>query len=429
MKRSVPTYIIPVGDVFGCAETDYHLRYCPADGTVAVVDRNGLSRVGDGPTHEVAFDEWRSADDICGLYVILTYACNFKCSYCYSAAGRGAGTLRPDILSRALRAFLSPVKRGRRLAVNFIGGGEPLMADDLLRCAVVEIRSVAREHGLDVKIGVITNGSLVTEDDIAFFVEHDVELKISFDILPEVQSAQRGAFDVVAANIERASARMPVSIRSVITPANVRLQRDMVHYVAERFKAVRRLKFDPVVSAGLFSDANSSDRFASDYAREFLRAWRYARTCGITLNNSVTRLLESPVDRFCRPSLTLTPNGSLTACVCFSSPNETGFSSVDLGTVTDEIVDWNHPRLERYLKTAGAVSAECGTCFLRYHCAGGCSAQNGVYGELIRRAFCSGRRELARRYLLELLNDGLSRQTGRTLARTLGVKEVDDENA
>jgi sulfatase maturation enzyme AslB (radical SAM superfamily) len=125
--------------------------------------------------------------DIRVVEVILTAGCNLRCSYCYQ------NDKKPRSMDwETLRASADLLLRSSRPEVRMLFiGGEPLLEFPLIRRAVEYIEA-ARPRRLDVRYDVITNGTLLREEQVAFLVEHDFDVQLSFDGLPSAQDL-RGA--------------------------------------------------------------------------------------------------------------------------------------------------------------------------------------------------------------------------------------------
>ena len=191
-------FFIPIGESYGFAAGDFYLCYVPVTRSMQVIDGkffrdhiqadSPLLPEGD-PRQELpsALPEFPVISDpgeVDVLYFILTYRCNFKCVYCYSAEGRSTEEITYPEVETMLKYFLSPEKKGRKIAVNFIGGGEPMLARELLQHSIEMIRQLEELYGLEVSIGIITNGSVLDDEICGILKKYDVQLKISFEVLP-----------------------------------------------------------------------------------------------------------------------------------------------------------------------------------------------------------------------------------------------------
>ena len=117
------------------------------------------------------------------LRISLTDRCNMRCSYCY------AGHSRPEIMSRDVihRSIDLVAERSRLfLGVRFFGG-EPLLAWDEIVDGTHYTLDTARKRGLIPSFSISTNATLLEEEHLDFFEEHDISLGISIDGSPEIQ--------------------------------------------------------------------------------------------------------------------------------------------------------------------------------------------------------------------------------------------------
>ncbi|WP_049573148.1 radical SAM protein [Streptomyces sp. SBT349] len=120
-----------------------------------------------------------------------TEQCNIRCTYCYYG-GAYPGT-RPHqtaspaapMVKAAIDLFVTGEERlePAQRAVYFFGG-EPLLAFDQLREAVLALEERKREVGARMEnlvVQVNSNGMLLTPEIVDFLVEHDIYLNLSVD--------------------------------------------------------------------------------------------------------------------------------------------------------------------------------------------------------------------------------------------------------
>ena len=429
-------FFIPIGESYGFAAGDFYLCYVPVTRSMQVIDGkffrdhiqadSPLLPEGD-PRQELPsvlpeFPVISDPGEVDVLYFILTYRCNFKCVYCYSAEGRSAEEITYPEVETMLKYFLSPEKKGRKIAVNFIGGGEPMLARELLQHSIEMIRQLEELYGLEVSIGIITNGSVLDDEICGILKKHDVQLKISFEVLPEIQNLQRGNFDLVSGNIKKYSPEIPTIIRSVITADNVELIPDMVEELLHNYPHVKQLKCDPVVIPDGFGSPEDAEEFYLAYGRSFIKAMKLCRGTGLELSCWVTRVLNRNAAAFCPPVFTVTPQGSITSCVCYSSPKENGYPEKIFGSIRNGAVSIDPAAWKRLCERTYAGFPECENCFMKYHCAGGCLAHRAVYPPEINLAICRAVRKMAKNILLDKLEQELKTQYGLDLYGLLSGK-------
>lgn len=117
--------------------------------------------------------------------LVLTSRCNLRCTYCFENA-RDGSSMSWDAARAALAAAVAA--RGPVRVVFF--GGEPALEFATIRRAVAFV--AGRRALRRVRFVLVTNGTRLGRDEIAFLARHRFETQISFDGTPEAQ-ARRGA--------------------------------------------------------------------------------------------------------------------------------------------------------------------------------------------------------------------------------------------
>ena len=221
------------------------------DGFRQLLERHGLwgdpfideRPIGEFPLHAVS--------------LAIAQKCNLGCTYCYAQGGNfgSAGRNMPEAVAlETVTKLIEGVAPGERVNIAFLGG-EPLVNRAVLRATTEHAVAFARARGVKVGFSITTNGTLVTEDDGAFFERHGFAVTISLDGVGDVHDRQRaykggrGSYDRIMANVAPLLARqraMQVSARITVTPRNLRLPETLDHFVALGFHSVG---FSPMLSA------------------------------------------------------------------------------------------------------------------------------------------------------------------------------------
>lgn len=332
---------------------------------------------------------------------ILSQMCNLACTYCYAQKTRSKTILSRDILKTAIDAV--SVKSTDKMSFIFIGGGEPLVTWDLLVWAINYIHHKAQECNKDVEIIITTNATLLTDEKIKFLRNKNVHLGISFDILPSIQNVQRilpqskeGSFEKVDAVIHKLDEEnIEYSIRSTITKEYVNKMVDMVRFVVENYKNVRKLHFEPVASR----DDNDM-KFYDNFVHSFMEARKLGQKHNIVVHNSMSDSVDNIRSRFCRGEFCVSPTGELTACHRFSSENDSNFTYLNYGLIDNDIYI-DEEKKNKVLSLFNFKRTECASCFAKWHCAGGCVAERLVQTPSQNKAKCRYNKAL----VLELLEE------------------------
>lgn len=344
-------------------------------------------------------------DEFLYMYVLPNYTCNFKCSYCFSAQGRSSKVLDKAHLKAALDYFIDSNRiNSKRLAISYLGGGEPTLSWDVVKFGLEYAAQRAQEHGIEMMTTMVTNGSCITDDMVAVLSEYNVLVRVSFEILEDIQNLQRGQYQAVCQGLDRLSkSRRKPMVRSMITPDNVHRMSEMVALLHERFPYVEQVLFDPITSKETFHELQATQAFYDAYYTEFLNARRLGNKYGIDVACAPLRNLNMVVERFCSGEFCLTPEGTFTLCHQISSPNEKNYSNYIYASVnTDEKVDIDDDKFCKLIATHTVYSnPRCKECFIKWNCGGGCMMQNNQYTDEIRQVICNFTRRFSRTLLVE----------------------------
>lgn len=338
----------------------------------------------------------RSVADFRNLSILPTNACNFACSYCYSARSRSPQTLSWPQVERAIGWFIgierpAPVP----LHITLFGGGEPMLCwESIVRPAIELVEELRKDYPAPIHITLITNGSILPADFADICLRARIDLAVSFELLPELQNAQRRNYDRVLANLRALLAAGVVpAINSVITDLAVNRMPDMVRAAARDLPGVRYLAFEPATQP-------HTPEFYRAFTDGFLEARDLAEAKGMMLSTSALRNCDVTVERYCAGELALAPAGDLTLCPCISAPDQSGYDRWTYGRVTDESIEIDTERLARLLALDVDSQPWCRDCFARYNCGGGCINNTAERGNKPDAAYCDFFRNFLRRVIL-----------------------------
>lgn len=113
------------------------------------------------------------------LYLNLSTSCNLNCTYCFINKNPKAtninGNMSYEVAQIAIKQFKECIPNIEEAQIVLFGG-EPLLNSDI--CNVV---SYIREQLSNIKITVVTNGTLLDKDIIEFFAFNNVGIGISIN--------------------------------------------------------------------------------------------------------------------------------------------------------------------------------------------------------------------------------------------------------
>lgn len=196
----------------------------------------------------------------------VTQNCNLRCSYCAYSGGyenRHHNNKIMDIetAKQGIDFLIKHSSENQQVNIGFYGG-EPLLMFDLIKECVDYAESSA--EGKDLTFNLTTNGTLITDEILEYFVMHSISIMLSLDGPIEIHDKNRrtadgnnGSFEMMINNVEMIKKKYPnyfiehVSFNTVIDPAN-------------DFSCVNNF----IADSSLLSDASFSSSLISDiYAK------------------------------------------------------------------------------------------------------------------------------------------------------------------
>ena len=348
--------------------------------------------------------EEKSINTESNLVVILSQMCNLSCSYCFAQESRSKEVLEKGKLKAAIDHIFAQKSKNKRF--SFIGGGEPTVTWNLLAWAISYIRS-QESCEKQCHIGITTNGTLFNQERITFIQNNNVDLNLSFEILPDVQSSQRcyanpekKSFDVIDDLIHHLMGKgISFSFRSTITKLNVKRMAEMIEFVHKYYPSTKQVHFEPVTSI------DNDKEFYDDFATHFIEALKLGKQYKVNVYCSVSRSLKNIKTRFCGGEFCLTPTGDFVACHRISSKGDPFFDLFRFATVDNGHVIIDENRKQKIESFYNIKQEDCSSCFVKWHCAGSCSMERSLYSKEMSHLKCYFFKEMAKRLLIEKLGE------------------------
>lgn len=313
--------------------------------------------------------------------LLLTTACNLRCTYCYASAG---DTLRESMpLHVAVQGidFVldNAVKRNvPEIEINYHGGGEPALNWQTLTGSLEYARKKAGALGLKTVADMATNGVL-DDRQIDWVVDNLQGASVSFDGLPEVHDRHRitpsgkGSSARVMHTLRRFDqAGFNYGIRVTVTAGQIPYMAESIAFICASFNAVN-IQVEPAYQIGRYAGEASAETEA--FIDGFRKAQECAKKSGKSISFSGARvgLLTNHFCGLSNDSFTLLPNGTVSSCyeafsdanpwgkiLFYGQPCETGGYRFDM------------QRLEFLRRQSVSFRKHCEGCFAKWTCAGDC---------------------------------------------------------
>ena len=320
------------------------------------------------------------------LDIEITARCNLRCRYCYADAGRKSVEMPWPLAKAAIDLVAENAGRlgSPRFAVGFHGGGEPLLAWNLVVQSVEYARACAEEKGLTVEIFAASNGFLSPEQR-DYVASHFSSLNVSLDGPPDIQDYNRptlsgsGSYALVCETLKDFDRRgFPYGVRATITASSVARMVDIVEHLTSEFRPTY-VHLEPVWQCGRCLTTGELPADESDFIEHFRSAAQRGRELGANVTYSGARL-GMLVSKFCAApgdGFSVLPEGIATSCfevTELSDPRAQIFHYGHYDPSAGAFV-FDHERLAALRTLSVENLSFCQDCFCRWHCAGDCLAK------------------------------------------------------
>lgn len=323
--------------------------------------------------------------------LLTTHACNFKCTYCYEFSNFAQphskpGRMNIETAKRTVDWLIATSGTEENLALGFFGG-EPLLNFPLIEQVVDYANERGAAHGKKFSFSMTTNGSLLSDEIIAFLKRHNIKTTISMDGGKEIQNTQRpmvngkDSYETVRPRAAKLLAEMPETGVQATLCGDTDPREVKADLAAMGFRRIGLTNVSPSTPEegrkagnGLWS-ARAMTVLLDDEASALRRAIadrdaERIRTPHSYLCSRVGTFLTGQVkEHHCgagKASVAVANSGDIYLCHRFAD-----LKDYRLGHINDETLD----REAYQVKPVGSVAA-CSTCYSRYHCPGGCYHDN-----------------------------------------------------
>jgi len=330
-----------------------------------------------------AQEKLNSKELLSGYKLIMTTKCNMGCKYCFAEGGNygmNKTSMPKEVAYRSLD-FLVEYSLQDVLGVDFFGG-EPLIDFEFIKDVVAYAE---RKYPPPKKInfGIISNGTLLNEEKINYCIAKNIGIGVSVDGTKEKHDSLRPflsgtpTYDLIIKNIRQGLLKDVWRFSCSCTISH--LNND----IFEIAKAIKEIGFKRLIlqientTAQPYALNDDDIDFLCDgfskMAADFLKNGEHEFLFRIDMiDNYFKNLRERSRTRFrCYTGRTLfavTPYGEFYPCPTLSNKKE-----FLLGDVFNGIV--NHDLLRKFNNNYVDNKKICSSCWARYFCGGGCTAE------------------------------------------------------
>ncbi|MBR3926717.1 MAG: radical SAM protein [Akkermansia sp.] len=311
----------------------------------------------------------------------LTHDCTLRCRYCY-AGRKYKHAMSKDTAQKAIDiVFREAEQTGCAADISFFGG-EPLLEWELLQWCY----TYATEHGtklcLPPRFSITTNGTLLTEERLAWLAERDFLIGLSLDGSPAMHNSLRCYPDGSASHADVAKAlalfskfpKLKKQLICVVTPANVHHMREGVEWIAEHYNGSISLNID------YWSHWSDEDfeTFSEQYAgvaQLVLQSYRNGTPINL---RCVDDKIATHIHENCKPQcrigereIAVSVDGNFFPCSRLVGDGDS--TELNFGNVHEGI---NRARQHAIIAQRGCATPECKICNLKKRCLNSCGCTN-----------------------------------------------------
>lgn len=314
--------------------------------------------------------------DQLGLTIAPTLNCNFKCVYCYETSK--CGLMNKNIQNDLINFVKNQSSHIKHLDVTWYGG-EPLLGKSIVYGLSEEFIKICKENDIRYTAFIITNGSLLTDEDIESFIKYNIlGAQITIDGPRDVHNSRRiskdnkNTFDIIIDNINKLlKANIEVIIRINVDKTNVDNLEELFYILSNRLvnKNVK-INFGQVTAYTEACKTIEKNCYNNiEYSSMIFELQKYISKYGFEDYNPMS-YPEAKYNYCCADfgnSFVVDHEGYFYKCW-----NDVGNITNSIGNINDKTLDiWGSKHGKWLLRTPTSID-KCSECNLLPICVGGC---------------------------------------------------------
>ena len=321
----------------------------------------------------------------------VAHDCNLSCKYCFANKGDYTGPkglMSLEVGKKAIDFVIKSSGKRKNIEIDFFGG-EPLMNFDTT-CRILEYANEQGEkNGKNFRFTITTNGILLDSEKLDYINKNMSNIVLSIDGRKEVNDNMRpsvngkGSYDLIMPKFkETAESRGQDNyyVRGTYTKHNLDFAADVLHLADEGFK---QISVEPVVAPDTTDyaisesdlpvlmeqyDVLADEMLRRDEAGEGFNFFHFM----IDLEGGPCAIKRMSGCGAGHEYVAVTPEGDIYPCHQFVGQEE-----YKMGSVLDGSIDMEKSR--EYAKINVYTKEECGKCWAKFYCSGGCLATSANY--------------------------------------------------
>jgi uncharacterized protein len=327
------------------------------------------------------------------MYMLPTTACNFRCRYCFVEDDERH--LEPTFMSTAIAesalTVFAKLTESQPAMVTFYGG-EPLLNPKATFFALRFLHQLEAEgkFAKNLRIALLTNGSLVNPEAISVFKETRPSVGVSIDGPQPLHDAARidlrgcGTFDMVLAGYKRLQdAGLQPGISCTLNAFTIGHMDEIVDFILSDLKP-KSVGFNLLLPriGRQTSSSNLDHPFA---VQQLIKAFGRLRETGIYEDRMMRRVRpfieQRPHLKDCMGvggQLVVTPTGRVGPCQAFLGVDDRKYFPLEVqqlaakGNLLSSEFIYSEGLFDEWRHRFPINMSECANCFAVSVCGGGC---------------------------------------------------------
>lgn len=318
----------------------------------------------------------------------LTQYCNLRCKYCFiNFENLNKDSISESMIKKICNYIISYCKRTKMYNISLQAwGGEPLLCFD----KIILIKKCFNNSGINAKISVETNGTLINLKVAKAIHENDINIGISLDGYKDIHNYQRTYIDnkpsfsdIIKGIKNLNNIGHSFGILSVITNYSADVVEEILDFFAKelRCKTVRFNMIHPSENDvfNMAFDINKAENFSHKLVDKLvlLNEEGYNITES-NVKSKLENLLINNMGGFCQAKgcqygkyqVTFDSQGNIYPCELTQSPEDL-LGNIEDGEDLSELIFNSNKRQSFFIKDQ---KDQCNECNFWCSCRGGCSS-------------------------------------------------------
>lgn len=336
--------------------------------------------------YEKFANNWNKQSVVKALCLHIAHDCNLRCEYCFAGTGEyngERGMMSAQTGKKAIDFVIANSGSRKNIEIDYFGG-EPLMNFEVVKEITEYAKEQGEKHGKNFRFTVTTNGILLDDEKKKYINENMSNVVLSIDGRKEVNDRMRPRIDgsgtynsILPKFIDMAESRNQDNyyVRGTFTAYNKDFANDVIHLADLGFK---QTSVEPVVAPddAPYALKNEDLPFLFEQyetlAKEYIKRWKSGNWFNffhfmIDLNQGPCAIKRLSGCGAGHEYLAVAADGDLYPCHQFVGNKDFLMGNVHDGDINKNIRDY-------FEKSNIYTKDKCRSCFAKFYCSGGCSA-------------------------------------------------------